>query len=560
MADILKVSTPLVDKLPQQSLRPVADPSLPFNLSDVTRVKQTTDTSALLQQNTGLAENRAETPKILAELLSDPAVTAAMIGGISQLQEIIGLMPANNTALTQEIEQLFAQLLMRPQDIVAELMRQEQSTTLFKGDLFDQLRALVDQNPGRSDLATGVGVLLKALNAAVSRPDVLESVANNLTFLAGSVNSSAQLSGTLLQLAEALRQPDAGQNFGALKQQIFEALGQLQGSVLFSPQMEKVLPLVVYNLSRYNDNPDFLPDALALLLSHIDGEGQRMALVNNLQAFLDKVLLGSPADGVLGQNTVGGQAAAGQAPPPPEGESPAPRALPDTDAATGDGQPGARGAAPSALAAQNLAQRLEAYYSQSNSGELFALGAGPTHSPRGVPEESQVIETLAKIIGKQARSEAVQLLSGDKVNRVIESLLSSPSNFTPLLHFIVPVEFEDLRAFAEIWVDPNAGEDEPARRGQAGDATHMLLVFDVEGLGRFESELYVQNKRIALNLLCPPAYMEEFRRIGPAIRQAVAATGYSFESIHIDRLERTHSLMDVFTDLPYKRTGIDVKI
>ena len=555
MADILKVSTPLIDKLPQQSLRPVADPSLPFNLSDVTRVKQTTDTSALLQQNTGLAENRAETPKILAELLSDPAVTAAMIGGISQLQEIIGLMPANNTALTQEIEQLFAQLLMRPQDIVAELMRQEQSTTLFKGDLFDQLRALVDQNPGRSDLATGVGVLLKALNATVSRPDVLESVANNLAFLAQSVNSSTQLSGTLLQLAEALRQPDAGQNFGALKQQIFEALGQLQGSVLFSPQMEKVLPLVVYNLSRYNDNPDFLPDALALLLSHIDGEGQRMALVNNLQAFLDKVLLGSPADGVLGQNTVGGQAAASQAPPPEDGS-----AATAAEEATADGQPGARGAAPSALAAQNLARRLEAYYNQSNSGELFAVGAGPTHSPRGVPEESKVIETLAKIIGKQARSQEVQLLSGDKVNRVIESLLSSPSNFTPLLHFIVPVEFEDLRAFAEIWVDPNAGEDEPARRGQGGDATHMLLVFDVEGLGRFERELYVQNKRIALNLLCPPAYMEDFRRIGPAIRQAVAGTGYSFESINIDRLERTHSLMDVFTDLPYKRTGIDVKI
>ena len=214
------------------------------------------------------------------------------------------------------------------------------------------------------------------------------------------------------------------------------------------------------------------------------------------------------------------------------------------------------------VATQRLLQRLQNHYAQSKAGELFAQVQldGP-RDVRGVEEESKVIDTLAKIIAKQAGSEEVNVLSGDKVDKIITSLLSSPSNFTPLLHFIVPVQFEDMRAFAEIWVDPNAEGDETARRkNQGGDANRMLMVFDVEGIGRFESELYVQNKRIALNLLCPPAYVDAFRGLGPAIRQAISGTGYSFESINIDRMERTHSLMDVFTDLPHRRTGIDVKI
>lgn len=475
MADILKISTPLLDRVPTQATRPVADPSVPFDLSDVTRVIQTTDPTELLQQNTGFVPNQADTPKILEDLLKDPAVTAGMIRNIAYLQEIISLMPALNAALTQEIEQLFANLLLTPQEIVPELIRQENTTTLFKGDLFDQLRGLLSKNPERQEMATAIGVLLKGLNAGISRTDVLYSISNNLSFLAQSLEASPRLFDKLETLMVAFRAPDANHNFTELKQQVMEVLKEVQNSVLYTPQLEKIIPLVVYNLSRYNDNDDFLPTALTLLLSTMDGDAQKLELIEKLQNYIDVYM-------------------------PPEG---ARRARYDED-------------------------------------------------------DSQVMDILAKIIGKQAKSEEVQLLSGDKIEKIIHSLLSSPSNFTPLLHFILPVEYHHIRAFAEIWIDPNAGGSD--KQGNGNDGTRMMLVFDVDGVGRFESELYVRGKRIAMNLFCPPAYYDAFSGLGPAIRKAISATSYSFEVINIDRLERNHSLMDVFTDLPHKRTGIDVKV
>ncbi|MDL2293236.1 antitoxin [Ruminococcaceae bacterium OttesenSCG-928-D13] len=511
MADILKVSTPLVERLPNTAARPVVDSAaVPFDLSDVTRVLQTTDPSEILQQNTGFKPKENEAPTILADLLQDPAVTASMIRNITMLQEVFALLPGASSPLTQEIQQLFDTLLLNPDQIAPELLRQEENTTLFKGDLFNMLRDLLSQattaSTGKPELATNIGVLLKALNATISRQDVLDSVAGNLTYLSDSLEASPRLHERLEDLVSALREfqapvageqeaareaepvpgqvpeqgrtllPERSQAFADLKTQIFDVLKDIQNSVLYTPSMEKTIPLIVYNLSRYNDNDDFLPDALRLLLNSMDGDDAKGVLVDKLQAYLDRVLT--------------------------EG--------------------GARGA-------------------------------------RKAEEDSQVIDTLAKIINKSAKSEDLELVSGERFEKIVHSLLSSPSNFTPLLHFIVPVEYQDMRAFAEMWIDPDAGEA-PTPSGGAAQNIHMLMVFDVDGIGRFESELFVQDKRIAMNLLCPPAYMRDFAGIGGAIRSAVASLGYSFETINVDRLERTHSLMEVFTDLPYRRMGIDVKI
>lgn len=479
MADIPRITTPMIEKAPVNLPPRPTDPAVPFNLSDVSRVMQTHDATEILQQNTGYLPGE-EAPKILADLLKDPSVTVGMMRNIYLLQEVIKLLPATNQPLNNELEQLFARLMLSPEDLVAEMQRQEQSTTLFKGELFDMLRGLLMQSEAssRPELATGVGVLLKALNSAMSQTDTLHSVANNLQFIADSLGGRGQLAEKILQLIPQLRAPDAPENYVALKDEVLTILSEVENSVLYTPQMEKVLPLIVYNLSRFNDNEDFLPDALRFLLSVMDGDAPKAELTEKLEAYIGRFL------------------------------------APD----------GAREA-------------------------------------RAAEDDSRVMDVLAKIIGRETSSDELKLMSGDKLEKIVHSLLSSPSNFTPLLHFILPVEFGDLRAFAEIWIDPNAEEEESSRRGGgSADTSHMLMVFDVDGVGRFETELFVQDRRIAMNLLCPPPYLEFFQGIGPAIRQALAGSEYRFEAINIDRLGRTHSLMDVFTDLPRKRMGIDVKV
>lgn len=572
MADILKITTPLVERLPTaQNARNLEGTGVPFTLSDITKVVQTNDSSEILQQNTGFKPQDAETPKILADLLKDPAVTISMIRNINVLQEVLSLLPANNKVFTQEMEELFSRLLLKPEQIVSELLKQEENTTIFKGTLFDVLRGIVEQNGGKANVATAAGVLLKGLYAVVAKQDALQSVANNLSYLANALDASPRLNEKLSTLAEAFRAPNAQDNFAQLKKEVADAMKDVQSSILFTKRMEQTLPLIMYNLSRYNDNENFVSDALKFLFDAMSGSVSKQPanaapLVNVPTAPNEQVETAATAQQNAATNATTQAVqtnASGQAAQPSAGEQAAP--------ANADGQTVQANANGRTVQADVKEQAVPA-----NTGQLPQLNQRETEivrliqdyvnkyaqdgaeAARTEKEDSQVIDALAKIIGKQAKSEDVKLLSAETVENIVHSLLASPSNFTPLLHFVLPVEFMNMHAFAEIWVDPDP--EEKVKNGGNEDSSHMLMVFDVEGIGQFESELYVMGKRIAMNLLCPPEYTEAFAEIGPAIRKAVARTGYTFEAINVGELEHIHSLMEVFPGLPQRRMGVDVKI
>ena len=466
MADLLKISTPLLDKTPiQPSKQPAADPSVPFQLTELAKVIKTDPQNSLLQQNNGMVP-KDEMPSILMNLLKDPSVTVGFLKNIFMLEEIISLLPVNNTTLTQEIEQLFAQLLVPPEGIAAELVRQETASSSFKGELFDFLRNILKDMP-KPEMRFAVSNLLKSLNGQRTRASILQSVANSLGFLSENLSGNANLSEKLQQLAVALRLPDAPAAFTPLKDEILAALKEVQDSILYTPKLQKIVPLIIYNLSRFQDNPDFLNEAVGTLISALDGEEQKELV----SALLRKEILLSP-----GKNAV----------------------------------------------------------------------------------PSKVMDVIAKIIGREAAEEELSLLGAEKLEKIVHSLLSSPCNYTPLLHFIIPVEYEDMRSFAELWVDPNSEEAKMA--GAGDDCIHVLVVFDVEGIGRFEAELFTKGMSMVLSLLCPAAYVPAFKGLETTLARVVGTTGYTLRETSIGKLERQRSLMDVFKTLPYKRTGIDVKI
>ena len=479
MADILKITTPLVNRT--QSMEPKGDMALnsQFNLQEIAKVVKTNPQTEILKQNNGLVE-REETSALLMNMLKDPTVAAATLKNIFAMQEMIKLLPVNNKPFTEEIEQLFEQLMVDPEDIGAELVRQEYDTCSFKGELFDFLRAELAERPGQKDLQTAVLAFLKSLTLTVSKREILGSVSNSLDFISRSIAPSKALSAALAQLAAEYRAEGAEERFSELKREALDLFSQLEDNLLYSPKLEKVVSMALYNLSRFNDNPHYLRETTSFLLSQLYGDAKRESLLQLLQKHLD-----------------------------------------------------------SAFAAQQL--REEA-----------------AREPNAKPDS--VMDVLARILNAQLESDEPLIVNSEKMERIIHSLLSSPCNFTPLLHYVVPVQYQDTQVFAEIWINPHGNEDDRERRNADEDAVHMLLVFDVGGIGHFELELYVQQNTVDFALLCPPAYVGAYRNMEMDLRRCIRDTEYQFGDIRFDKLERPRSLMDVFKSLPYKRTGVDVRV
>ena len=199
MPDILRVTTPLVNKNQPVQPKQGVEPATTFNIQDTTRVIQPHNQSEILKQNTSSLENK-EAPEMLLSLLKDPAVAASYLKNISLLEEFFKLVPANNRTVTQEIEQMFHTLMLKPEEIASEMMRQEQASTSFKGEFFDLLRQISEGGRHRPELQFSIANLLKSVNNFIGGADILDAVANSLSYLKENLSSSRDLSGRLENL------------------------------------------------------------------------------------------------------------------------------------------------------------------------------------------------------------------------------------------------------------------------------------------------------------------------------------------------------------------------
>ncbi|MEG1448092.1 MAG: antitoxin [Oscillospiraceae bacterium] len=445
-----------------QPNKPITTENLHLDINEALQIVKANQGEGMDPHNNSL-QGEGKAPSVLINLLKNPSVTVNFLKNIMLLQEIIKLIPVKNTSLTEELQQLFNSLMISPKDIVTEMLSQEKSSTVFKGELFDFLRNM--SSSANNEAAGAITTFLKAINSFIFKQDTLDSVANNLFFLSNTLSSTSELSQSLAALSQQFKS-SSGENFVELKNQTLSLLKDIGTSIFMTPKLEKIISITIYNLSRYNPSEEFLSDAFSNLYTALDGQDNKQLLLKLFHNYLEK--------------------------------------------------------------------------------------------PQNNLNQSKVMETISKIISKETASSEITLLNGEKINNIIHSLLSSPCNFTPLLHYIIPVASEAGNSFAEFWIDPDAEEEK--KNGEIKEAIHILIVFDIDGIGQFETEIFSRDKRLSINLFCPKGYDSVFSKTIDSIAPIISQKGFALDNVNVGVLEKPRSLMDVFKTLPYKRTGIDVKV
>ncbi|MCI2047904.1 MAG: hypothetical protein LKJ90_09350 [Faecalibacterium sp.] len=469
MPDILRVTTPIINKSQQVHPNAAPDAASSFNVQNTSQVSPLQQQSSANNKNAGVLQEK-DTPTLLLSLLKDPDVAVTYLQNISLLEETFQLLPANNTTVTEEIEQIYHMLMLSPEEIAPELERQQDLSTTFRGELFDFLRQVSAENPDNGSLQIALARQLKAASCLIDRRDVLDAVSNNLTYLKSGTLPGSELESRLDTLIRALQSPNAERNFPMLKGEALSLLKEMESSISYTPQQEKNLSIAIYNLSRYNTSRSYFREAMTWLRKSLSPE-QRATFSRLAENFLREQ-------------------------------------------------------------------------------------TGPEKAPE--TPQSRVMQALTQLIQKQAEADHQSASEAAKTEKILHSLLSSPCNFTPLLHFVVPAEQNNTHAFAELWINPQS--DEKDMPEGAGKGIHILLVADVEGTGRFEAEFFVYDKTLDFSLFCPPGQEDNYRAVLQAVPKALAGTEYRLGQTRLEPLERARSLMDAFKSLPYKRMGVDVRI
>lgn len=177
----------------------------------------------------------------------------------------------------------------------------------------------------------------------------------------------------------------------------------------------------------------------------------------------------------------------------------------------------------------------------------MALAEGIVYKP------PTTMENMLDFLVKNINDPSLKSLSAMNRGEMLQGLLTSPGVFSPLLHFLVPMNMDGTKAFGELWADPDAGG------GKDGESDkHLFLCFEIEDAGYFEMELYAKGKNINVSLLCPAGSERQYMPLKEFIPQIAAVNGYNAEKMIISPLKKKRDLNRVFPKLNDRKTALNV--
>lgn len=171
---------------------------------------------------------------------------------------------------------------------------------------------------------------------------------------------------------------------------------------------------------------------------------------------------------------------------------------------------------------------------------------------------SSSIRALTDFVAKNINHPALKSIDSFNASNLLQSMINAPGVFTPLAHYILPIQVEDTRAFGELWVD---NDDDSGVTGAQGDQKHyhLFLTFDIDVFGRFEVDVYANENTASVSLLHPVSFGKNIESIISKINRIAAGTGYTISSFETGILKMPHNLSQIFPKLNERRAGLNVQ-
>lgn len=694
MAQIPQINNPITSKNYNYSPRQQDPNTEPFDIVKLTGVGGAgvnSDSAAKSRLEMG---NRELIP-LQVRIAKDPTLAVEMLKDLLNVEVLNQALITGHTELYGSLENLAKELYVTPEQLLQEIINQEQQNTMFSGHEFYDVLREVAQTTTSADTKELIGGLLKSINFAQNRQEILGALRANMKFLSEYYSPNEKLSEKLFNLSQEWGADDAEQYFDYLKGETLAILDDVSGSLLNDDKTQMLIPLIKHNLSRYNNSPYMCKEYFNLLLTQISSGTVREALKNSFNrlyaALFEKKPMQEPQSGrtmkdmesmpddVYNDYTTNGaqnQPFLGNSEPKTEGfkgtenQNQQSAQIADKNFMENDDDVDLETINSAIDASKNRSEATEEASEQAqeneqltgwqkalneemsrhgytqqlkdsgyniehilanyNRGKLSGMDAlkmlseglflGGSENPenaenitamlngfaqvntmqelidnlnamlRGMPDiplrerlygvfvdiidkmsiknelpqhgirppVSSTLDHLTDFIQQNINNPALKSLDSFNASNLLQSLLNAPGVFTPLAHYILPLEVADTRAFGELWVDND--ENNPNNTPGTQKNYHLFLTFDVESIGRFELDMYALGEEVNISLLYPPRFEKSIDPLKDRVNKIVRSSGYSTRAFETAPLKKPHNLVEVFPKITEKRTTLSKRV
>ena len=215
----------------------------------------------------------------------------------------------------------------------------------------------------------------------------------------------------------------------------------------------------------------------------------------------------------------------------------------------------------------SLEKLLESFHQLSGYGTLKGqLGKVDDKTLLALLRNSQMdAASRASQFTTQLLSAASRALRGDgsaeiqqAFQNLIAAMLINESVYMPVNHYLIPLEWNGRMLFSELWVDPDAEQEQKGGGGKS-NAFRFLFKMDVQDLGLFDVILTSQNGEVDLDIRCPDRVAPFSRQVEQAVSGILERNELRPTRISVRRMERPVALTEVFPKIFEGKNSINVK-
>lgn len=190
-------------------------------------------------------------------------------------------------------------------------------------------------------------------------------------------------------------------------------------------------------------------------------------------------------------------------------------------------------------------------YFKGDVPQSFSSALGAMASQSGDTFADIFTNLLLRGAGGEAGLENIQ-----QFYSILNGMLLNESVYLPLLHILVPFQYQGKDVMSEIWADPDAEKE----RDEDGRRIKMLFKFSIQNLGNFDMILGLCARQVEMQIYVPPSLTNETEAIQTHISGILKKNGLELGRLFVREKTGEIRLEEVFPEIREKERTINVRI
>lgn len=158
--------------------------------------------------------------------------------------------------------------------------------------------------------------------------------------------------------------------------------------------------------------------------------------------------------------------------------------------------------------------------------------------------------------------------SDNVVNRgvmgdVADSLLFSQNVHIPLTHMFLPLNYNGMYMFSEVWIGKEYDDynmDKKSSQRDYSQSYKVFITFDIQNVGYFETTLVLKESKLSLEIFVPASLADSKELMKNDLNKILSKNNLSVADLKIFENVKKRKFYEVFSNLSERKSSVDVTI